>query len=105
MKKLALLLLLTASSCSVTKMYHVDTSHLSFRGTDIYYDGKLCAKLKGVEIAYDDKKIVREMTYVLTNVMYDQYALNIIAFVHEHKPTYEVEVEYFYMLNGLELIY
>jgi hypothetical protein len=96
MKKLLLILPFLISSCSATKVTPVDTTHLSYKGTDVYYDGVLCAKLKSVEMAWDECRITKELSFVITDTKFDQYALNIIMFLRKIKPNYEIEVEYVY---------
>jgi hypothetical protein len=83
----------TFYSCSVNPLKHVDTTGLTYDGTDIYYNGELCATLSAIEVAYDDGKIVKEATFVLTDSEYNPIALKIIKLVTKNRPDLEVEVE------------
>ena len=86
-------LTLTTLSCSVNPLKHIDTTGLTYDGTDIYYNGELCDTLSAIEVAYDDGKIVREATFVLTSSEYNPIALKIIKLVTKTRPELEVEVE------------
>ena len=68
---------------------------LTYEGSNVYYNGELAAELGAIEIAYDNGKIVREATFVLTSSKYNEIAINIIKFVTEHKRNedWDVEVE------------
>jgi hypothetical protein len=44
-------------------------------------------------MAYDNKKIVRECTMIITDEKFDQYALNIIKYMRLKTPQWEIEVE------------
>lgn len=96
MKKLFILSLIVTiftTSCSVNPLKHITTDGLAYDGTDIYYNGKLCATLSAIEVAYDNGKIVREATFVLTSSEFNEMALPIIKLVQEKRPSIEVEVE------------
>jgi hypothetical protein len=95
MKKLILSLVvgIIATSCAVHPLKHITTDGLTYDGTDIYYNGKLCATLSAIEVAYDNGKIVREATFVLTSSEYNPIALKIIKLVTKTRPELEVEVE------------
>jgi len=84
---------LTTISCKVHPLKHVKTDGLTYDGTDIYYNGELCATLSAIEVAYDNGKIVREATFVLTSSKFNEMALPIIKLVQEKRPSIEVEVE------------
>jgi hypothetical protein len=84
---------LTTISCKVHPLKHITTDGLTYDGTDIYYNGKLCATLSAIEVAYDDGKIVKEATFVLTDSEYNPIALKIIKLVTKNRPDLEVEVE------------
>ena len=55
----------------------------------------MAAELGAIEIAYDNGKLVKEATFVLTSSKYNEIAISIIKFVTEHKQSedWEVEVE------------
>jgi len=80
---------------------NISTEEFSFIGTDIYYNGELCAQLGAVEVAYDDNKIVREITYIMVDERFDNVALGVLKYVRERKPSWEVEVELKKELNSL----
>jgi hypothetical protein len=79
-------------SCGVTKL-NVSTEGFTHEGQNIYYHGELVAELSAVEVAYDDGKIVREVTFLVTDAKYNELAIPIIAFMREHNSETEVEVE------------
>jgi len=93
MKKLSLIVLLALASCAVNPLKHVDTTGLIYRDGNIYYNNELCATLSAIEMAYDDGKIVKEATFVLTSFKYNEKALSIIKLVKNARPSMEVEVE------------
>ena len=71
------------------------TEGLTYEDTSVYYHGKLAATLGSVEVAYDDGKLVREATFVLTSSEFNDIALNIIKLIQDSKkdPDWEIEVE------------
>jgi hypothetical protein len=80
-------------SCSINPLKNINTDGLTYDGTNVYYNGELCATLSAMEVAYDNGKVVREATFVLTSSKFNDKALNIIKFVQEKRPSIEVEVE------------
>lgn len=92
MRKLLFMSLLV-TSCAVNPLKDVDTYGLTYDGTNVYYEGELCAELSAVEVAYDDGKIVREATFVLVDSKYNDQAISIIKLVKDIRPSLEVEVE------------
>ena len=91
MKKTILLLTLLSFSCST--LLNVSTQGLSYDGTDVFYNGELCAKFSAMELAYDNKKIVREATFIIVNPKYNDKALPILKLVTSKNPKIEVEVQ------------
>ena len=91
MKKTILLLTLLSFSCS--PLLNVSTLGLSYDGTDVFYNGELCAKFSAMELAYDNKKIVREATFIIVNPKYNDKALPILKLVTSKNPKIEVEVQ------------
>ena len=92
MKKLiTLLALVTLSSCSELK--NVSTDGLTYENGNIYHKGDIIAKLSGVEVAYDNRKLVTEATFKLTSSNYNHFAYGIIKLVTDKNPKWEVEVE------------
>jgi hypothetical protein len=85
--------LLFLSSCAVNPLVNVSTEDFSYQGTDIYYKGELCAQMGALEVAYDDGKVVREVTYIVTDEKFNEVAMGILKYVRERRPSWEVEVE------------
>ena len=99
MKKF-LLFIITATilGCSPNSVNILDgysTEGLTYENASVYYNGKLAATLSSVEVAYDDGKLIREATFVLTSTEFNDIAINIIKLVQEMKedPDWEIEVE------------
>lgn len=92
MKKLiTLLALVSLTSCS--ELRHVSSEGLTYENGNIYHKGNLIAKLSGVELAYDNRKLVTEATFKLTSSEYNHFAYGIIKLVTDRNPKWEVEVE------------
>lgn len=92
MKKLiGLFALLVIVSCS--ELRHVSSEGLTYENGNIYHKGVVIAKLSGVEVAYDNRKLVTEATFKLTSSDYNHLAYGIIKLVTERNPRWEVEVE------------
>lgn len=92
MKKLFFLLtLITLSSCNVLKEF--DTSGFSIDGNTVSYNNVPMAELVGLEFAYDDRKLVKELTFKVLDGSNVDKINNLIAFLHEKHPNYEIEVE------------
>lgn len=91
MKKTILLLTLFSFGCS--PLLNVSTQGLSYDGTDVFYNGEICAKFSAMELAYDNKKIVREATFIIVNPKYNDKALPILKLVTSKNPKIEVEVQ------------
>jgi len=93
MKNILIGSILLLSSCAVNPLRNISTEGFSYEGTDIYYKGELCAQMAALEVAYDDGKIVREITYVVTDEKFNDVAMGVLKYVRDRKPTWEVEVE------------
>lgn len=92
MKNLILLFLfLLTVGCS--PLAYINTQGLTYDGTDVYYNGELCAKFSAIELAYDNGKIVREATFLIVSSDYNEQALAIIKLVSSKNPKLEVEVQ------------
>lgn len=92
MKNLILLFLfLLTLGCS--PLANISTQGLTYDGTDVYYNGELCAKFSAIELAYDNGKIVREATFLIVSSDYNEQALAIIKLVSSKNPKLEVEVQ------------
>jgi len=92
MKKLIMLLaLVLLTSCS--ELRHVSSDGLKYENGNIYYKGDVIAKLSGVEVSYDNRKLVTEVTFKLTSSEYNHLAYGIIKLITDKNPKWEVEVE------------
>jgi hypothetical protein len=92
MKKLIMLFVLVSlTSCS--ELRHVSSDGLTYENGNIYNKGNLVAKLSGVEVAYDNRKLVTEATFTLTSAEYNHLAYGIIKLITTRNPKWEVEVE------------
>jgi len=92
MKKLIMLsALVLLTSCS--ELRHVSSDGLKYENGNIYYKGDVIAKLSGVEVAYDNRKLVTEVTFKLTSSEYNHLAYGIIKLITDKNPKWEVEVE------------
>jgi hypothetical protein len=80
-----------AVSCSVTR--NISTEGFSIEGNMVSYKGVPMAQLVGVEFALDDGKFVRELTFKLKEGSENSVINNLIVFLHEKHPDYEIEVE------------
>ena len=85
--------MLTLFSFACSPLLNVSTQGLSYDGTDVFYNGELCAKFSAMELAYDNKKIVREATFIIVNPKYNDKALPILKLVTSKNPKIEVEVQ------------
>jgi hypothetical protein len=92
MKKLIMLVALVAmTGCS--QLRNVSSEGLTYKNGSVYHNEIAIAKLSGVEIAYDNRKLVREVTFKLNGPEYNQYAYGIIKLITKQNPSWEVEVE------------
>lgn len=92
------ILIILISGCAANGVSVFDsysTEGLTYEETSVYYNGELAATLASVEVAYDDGKLVREATFVLTSSKFNDIAINIIKLIQEKKKddAWEVEVE------------
>ena len=86
-----LFVLVSLTSCS--ELRHVSSDGLTYENGNIYNKGNLVAKLSGVEVAYDNRKLVTEATFTLTSAEYNHLAYGIIKLITTRNPKWEVEVE------------
>lgn len=84
-------LILFLSSCSVFRNF--DTTGYTTEGNTVLYNGVPMAKLVGVEFAYDDKKLVKELTFTLLDGDYNDKIVNLLAYLNDRYAEYEIEVE------------
>jgi hypothetical protein len=52
--------------------------------------------LSNIEVAYDDGKIVREVTYRLVSDEFNEQVLGLIKYFRLRHPRYEIEVDVLY---------
>lgn len=83
--------MITLSGCSTLKRENLNG--LSHQNANIYYNNELCARISAVELAYDNRRVVQEVTYIIEDPKFNHLAKPIIAYVSKHKPDWEVEVE------------
>ena len=92
MKKLLFIALAIAlTSCSVFRNF--DTTGYTTEGNTVFYNGVPMAKLVGVEFAYDDKKLVKELTFTLLEGDFNDKIVNLLAYLNDRYAEYEIEVE------------
>ena len=84
-------LILLFVGCSVTRKY--DISGFTTEGNTVYYNSQPMAKLKGVEFALDNNKMVRELSFELLNGDNNDKIHNLISYLHSRYNEYEIEVE------------
>ncbi len=92
MKKLLFLItLVVLTSCNVLKEF--DTTGFTIQGNTVSYNNVPMAELEGLEFAYDNRKLVKELTFKVLETADNNKINNLIAFLHEKHPEYEIEVE------------
>jgi hypothetical protein len=78
------------ASCSIMKKY--PTNGFSIEGNIVSYKNTPMAELIGLEFALDDNKFVRELTFKVLPGSDNSVINNLIVFLHEKHPDYEIEV-------------
>ena len=78
------------ASCSIMKKYPTDGFFIE--GNIVSYKNTPMAELTGLEFALDDKKFVRELTFKVLPGSDNSVINNLIVFLHEKHPDYEIEV-------------
>ena len=92
MKFLTLIItIVLLASCSVTRKY--DTTGFHIEGNYVYFKEEPMCELVGIEFALDDHKLVKELTFKVVDSDYNNKITELIAFLHEKHPDYEIEVE------------
>ena len=102
MKNVFFASVLFLSSCAVSPLRNISVEGLTHQGTDIYYKGELCAQMAALEVAYDNGKIVREATYIVTDEKFNEVAMGILRYVRDRRPSWEVEVEIKKVIKSLD---
>jgi hypothetical protein len=78
------------ASCSIMKKYPTDG--FSIEGNIVSYKNTPMAELIGLEFALDDNKFVRELTFKVLPGSDNSVINNLIVFLHQKHPDYEIEV-------------
>jgi hypothetical protein len=93
MKKIVGILGLTCVlvACSVTRKY--DTTGFTIDKNYVYYQDEPMCELVGIEFALDDHKLVKELTFKVVDNSNNSKITELIAFLHEKHPDYEIEIE------------
>jgi hypothetical protein len=78
------------ASCTVMKKYPTDG--FSIEGNIVSYKNAPMAELIGIEFALDDNKFVRELTFKVLPGSDNSVINNLIVFLHQKHPDYEIEV-------------
>jgi hypothetical protein len=91
--RLISLVILTTTLVSCSTLRNLDTTGFSITDNTVYYNEVPTAQLEGVELSLDNNKLVREMTFSLMEGSDMGIVTNMIAFLHEKHPDYEIEVE------------
>lgn len=78
-------------SCSVTRNYNTEGFHIE--GNYVYFKEEPMCELVGIEYALDDHKLVKELTFKVVDSDYNNKITELIAFLHEKHPNYEIEIE------------
>jgi hypothetical protein len=70
-----------------------DTTGFTIAGNTVSYNNVPMAELEGLEFAYDNRKLVKELTFTVLETANNNKINNLIAFLHAKHPDYEIEVE------------
>ena len=79
--------------CKTQDVFKDATNILTYKNEMFYHGNEIVAKLSSVELAYDDGKLVHEVTFVLTDAGQNDHALEILKIMHEIRPEWDIEVE------------
>ena len=79
--------------CKTQDVFKDAGNILTYKNEKFYHEDEVVAKLSSIELAYDNKKLVYEVTFILTDAGKNEYALEILKTMHELKPEWDVEVE------------
>ena len=94
-KHILIALLFTSCSVSSKVLEKYNTDDFSYVGRTITRDDEVVAKLKAIELSYDDGELVYEATFELLHSKYNPYALHVIriARAHPKMKDWDIEVE------------
>ncbi len=80
------------TGCSVVK--NINTSGFHSKENVIFYEADTVATLNAVEYSIDNNKYVKEMTFKLVNMNHADKVQNLLYFIHERHPDWEIEIDY-----------
>ena len=79
--------------CKTQDVFKDAGNILTYKNEKFYHGNDVVAELSSVELAYDNKKLVHEVTFILTDAGENDHALEILKIMHQIKPEWDVEVE------------
>ena len=88
------LIILTALLTSCVTIKNIDTTGFASKENTIFYESDTVATLSAIEYSIDNKKYVKEMTFKLVNLNHADKVKNLLYFVHEKHPDWEIEIDY-----------
>jgi hypothetical protein len=91
MKNLIILSILLVG-CSTVK--NINTSGFHSKENVIFYESDTVATLSAIEYSIDNKKYVKEMTFKLVNLNHADKVKNLLYFIHQRHPGWEIEIDY-----------
>lgn len=94
MKYLSLLLVLLVGCISQKNgLEQYQTEGYIFDQQHVIYGQDTIARLSSFELAYDNGKLVYEVTFIILKLDYNDRAGDIIKVMHERKPDWDIEVQ------------
>ena len=94
MKKVILLCLLSLGLFSCNVLKNVDVEGFTSSDNTIFYKGEKMAVLSNIEYSLDNKKLVKEMTFKLVNQNHGDKVKNLIAYINQKHPDWEIEIDF-----------
>ena len=91
MRTLLVIFALILSSCNPLK--DISTDGLTYDGTNVFYKGELRAIYSAIKIALDNNKVVREVTYLITEPRLNTQVFSVIKLISQKNPNLKVEAE------------
>ena len=92
-KHILIALLFTSCSVSSKVLEKYNTDDFSYVGRTITRDDEVVAKLKAIELSYDDGELVYEATFELLHSKYNPYALHVIKIARAHPKMKDWDIE------------
>ena len=83
MRTLLVIFALILSRCNPLK--DISTDGLTYDGTNVFYKGELRAIYSAIKIALDNNKVVREVTYLITEPRLNAQAFSLIKLISQKK--------------------